>query len=101
MVRGNQCIARECYSASMKQKMVDNIYVDELDMWEEVSTRLEPLEELELEQLGDQPEHHVYIGSKLVEDIKSPSHPFSKADHGGIFLETGRHGRNRLGSDHP
>ena len=26
MVRGNQRIARECYSASMKQKMVDNIY---------------------------------------------------------------------------
>ena len=27
MIRGNQCIARECYSASMKQKTVDNIYM--------------------------------------------------------------------------
>ena len=32
MVRGNQRVAKECYSASMKQKMVDNIYMDELDM---------------------------------------------------------------------
>ena len=32
MVRGNQRVARECYSASMKQKLVDNIYVDELNM---------------------------------------------------------------------
>ena len=32
MVRGNQRVARECYSASMKQKMVDSIYMDELDM---------------------------------------------------------------------
>ena len=31
-------MARECYSASMKQKMVDNIYMDELDMRDEVST---------------------------------------------------------------
>ena len=32
MVRGDQRVARECYSASMKKKAVDNIYVDELDM---------------------------------------------------------------------
>ena len=32
MVRGDQRVARECYSASMKQKAVDRIYVDELDM---------------------------------------------------------------------
>ena len=32
MVRGNQHVARECYSASMKQKMVDNIHMDELNM---------------------------------------------------------------------
>ena len=38
MVRGNQRIARECYSASMKQNKVDNIYMDELDMRDEVST---------------------------------------------------------------
>ena len=47
MVRGNQRIARECYSASMKQKTVDNIYMDELDMRDEVSTRPAPSEELE------------------------------------------------------
>ena len=34
MVRGDQRVARECYSASIKQKAVDNIYVDELDMRE-------------------------------------------------------------------
>ena len=31
-------MARECYSASMKQKMVDSICMDELDMRDEVST---------------------------------------------------------------
>ena len=56
----------------MKQKMVNNINMDELDMQDEVSTRLVPSEELEPVQLGDQPEHLVYIGSKLPEDIKSP-----------------------------
>ena len=39
MVRGDQCVAKECYSASMKQKAVDNIYLDELDMDDEVNTR--------------------------------------------------------------
>ena len=47
MVRGDQRVASECYSASMKQKAVDNIYVDELDMRDEVNTQPEPLEELE------------------------------------------------------
>ena len=72
MIRGKQRIARECYSASMKQKTVNNIYMDELDMQDEVTTRLVSSEELELVQLGDQPEHLVYIGSKLAEDIRSP-----------------------------
>ena len=72
MVRGNQRIARECYSASMKQNTVDNIYMDELDMRDEVTTRPVPSEELEPVQLGDQPEHLVYIGSKLAEDMRSP-----------------------------
>ena len=71
MVRGNQCMARECYSASMKQKKVDNIYMDELNMREEVSTRPAPSEELEPIQLDDQPEHLIYIGSKLAEDVRS------------------------------
>ena len=38
MVRGDQRMARECYSTSMKQKAVDSIYVDELDMRDEVNT---------------------------------------------------------------
>ena len=41
-------------------------------MRDEVTTRPVPLEELEPVQLGDQPKHLVYIGSKLVEDIRSP-----------------------------
>ena len=71
MVRGDQRVARECYSASMKQKAVDNIYVDELDMRDEVNTRPNPTEEMELVQLDDNPEHLAYIGSKLVEDLRS------------------------------
>ena len=71
MVRGNQRIARECYSASMKQNTVDNIYMDELNMRDEVTTQPASSEELEHVQLGDQPKHLVYIGSKLVEDIRS------------------------------
>ena len=46
MVRGDQRVARECYTASMKQKAVDNVNVDELDMRDEVLTRPEPSEEL-------------------------------------------------------
>ena len=41
MVRGDQRVARECYSASMKQKAVDNIYMDELEIGDEVLTRPE------------------------------------------------------------
>ena len=44
MVRGDQRVPMECYSASVKQKAVDNVYMDELDMRDEVLTRLEPLE---------------------------------------------------------
>ena len=65
-------MARDCYSTSMKQKIVDNIYLDELDMRDEVLTRPEPLEELEPVSLDDDPEHLAYIGSKLAEDLKSP-----------------------------
>ena len=70
MVRGDQRVARECYSTSMKQKAVGNIYMDELDMRDEVSIRPTPLEELEPIQLDDQPEHLVYIGSKLAKDVR-------------------------------
>ena len=51
--------------------MVDNIYTDELDMRDKVTTRLAPSEELEPVQLEDKPEHLVYIGSKLAEGIRS------------------------------
>ena len=71
MVRGDQRVARECYSASMKQKAIDSIYVDELDMRDEVNTQPEPSKELEPVQLDDHPEHLAYIGSKLAEDLKS------------------------------
>ena len=71
MVRGNQRVARECYSASMKQKAVDSIYVDELDMRDEVNTRPEPSEELEPIKLDNHPEHLAYVGSKLTEDLRS------------------------------
>ena len=70
MVRGNQRIARECYSASMKKKAVGNIYMDELDMRDEVGIRPTPSEELEPIQLDDQLEHLVYIGSRLAKDVR-------------------------------
>ena len=72
MVRGDQRVARECYSASMKQKAVDNVYMDELDMRDEVLTRPEPSKELEPVSLDDDPEHLSYIGSKLAKDLKGP-----------------------------
>ena len=70
MVRGDQRVARECYSASMKQKEVDSIYVDKLDMRDEVNTRPEPSEELEPKHIDDHLEHLAYFGSKLAEDLK-------------------------------
>ena len=71
MVLGDQRVARKCYTASMKQKAVDNVNVNGLDMRDEVLTRPEPSEELELISLDDDPEHLAYIGSKLTEDLKS------------------------------
>ena len=64
-------MARECYSTSMKQKAVDSIYVDELDMRDEVNTRPEPSKGLEPIQLDDHLEHLAYVGSKLTEDLRS------------------------------
>ena len=71
MVRGDQRVAKECYTASMKQRAVDNVNVDELDMRDEVLTRPEPSKELEPVQVDDDPEHLAYIGTKLAGDIKS------------------------------
>ena len=94
MVRGDQRVARECYSASMKQKMVDNISLDELEMREKIFTQPEPSEELEPVQLDDDLEHLAYIGSQLAEDLKGPLTQFlrqnkdvfawKKGDMGGI-----------------
>ena len=69
-VRGDQRVARDCYTASMKQRAVDSVSVDELDMRDGVLTRPEPSEELEPVSLDDDPEHLAYIGSKLAEDLK-------------------------------
>ena len=55
----------------MKQRAVGNVNMNELDMRDEVPTRPEPSEELELVSLDDDPEHLAYIGSKLAEDLKS------------------------------
>ena len=55
----------------MKQRTVDNVNVDELDMRDEVLTRPEPSEELEPVSLDDDPEYLAYIRSKLAEDLKS------------------------------
>ena len=71
MVRGDQRVARECYSASMNQNMIDNIYVDELNMREKVNTRPEPSKDLEPIQVDDHPEHLAYVGSKLAEYLRS------------------------------
>ena len=64
-------MARECYSASMKQKAVGSLYVDELDMRDEVNTRPEPSKELEPIQLDDHLEHLAYVDYKLAKDLKS------------------------------
>ena len=87
-------MARECYTASMKQKAVDNVNMDELDMRGKVLTQPEPSEELEPVSLDDDPEHLAYICSKLAEDLKSLLTQFlrqnrdvfawKQADMGGI-----------------
>ena len=94
MVRGDQRVAKECYTTSMKQRAVDNVSVDELDMRDEALTRPKPSEELEPVSLDDDPEHLAYIGSKLAEDLKSLLTQFlrqnrdvfawKQADMGGI-----------------
>ena len=64
-------MAKECHSASMKQKVVDNLYLDELDMCDKVNTRPEPSKELQSVPLDNNLEHLAYIGSKLAEDLRS------------------------------
>ena len=71
-------MARECYSVSVKQKVVDNINLDELDMCDKINTRPELSKELEPVQIDDNPEHLAYIGSRLAEDLKHPLIHFLK-----------------------
>ena len=88
----------------MKQKTVDNIYLEELDMRDEVHTRPEPSEELESVLLEDDPEHLACIGSKLAEDLKNLLIHFlrrnkdvfawKQADMGGIDLTVITHRLN-------
>ena len=88
----------------MKQKTVDSIYVDELDIRDEVHTRPEPSEELEPVQLDKHPEHLAYVGSKLAGDLRSLLIKFLKQnkdvfawkqeDMGGIDLEIITHKLN-------
>ena len=66
--RGDQQISRECYLVSMKQKAVESVHADELDMRDELNTQLTPSEELEPVQLDNQSEHLTHIRSKLAED---------------------------------
>ena len=54
----------------MKQKAVSSVYMDKLDMRDEMSTQPTPSEELEPVQLDEQLEHLVYIGSKLAKDVR-------------------------------
>ena len=88
----------------MKQKAVDSIHVDELNMRDELDTQPTPSEELEPVQLDDQLEHLTYIGSKLAKDIKDLLIHFLKQnadifawkqeDMGGIDLEVITHKLN-------
>ena len=96
MVRGYQRVATKCYSTSMKQKTVDNKYLDDLNMCNEVNTQPEPSEELELIPMDENPEHLANINSKLTEDLRSLLTHFlrknrdvfawKQADIGGINL---------------
>ena len=87
--QGDQRIAQECYLASMKQKAVESVHVDELNIRDELDTRPTPSEELEPIQLDDQPEHLAYIRSKLAEDVGDLLIHFLKQN-----LEARGHGRN-------
>ena len=111
MVRGDQRVARECYTASMKQKAVDNVNVDELDMHDEVLTRPKTSEDLEPVSLDDDSEHLAYIGSKLAKDLKGLLTQFlrqnidvfswKQADMGGIYSTVITHRLNTSPSFKP
>ena len=54
---------------SMKRKDVEAIQLDELDIRDELDSRT-PSEELESIQLYEEPEHTVYVGSKLPRELR-------------------------------
>ena len=51
--RRDQRIARECYLESMKQKSIDSVHTNELDMRDELDTRPTPSEEMKPRQLDE------------------------------------------------
>ena len=69
----------------MKQKAVESIYVDELNIRDEVNTRPEPSEELEPIQLDDHLEHLAYVSSKLAQE---------ETEQGCFWVEAGGNGRD-------
>ena len=91
MVRGDQRVAKECYLTSMKQKAVDNIHMDELNMRDELNNRPMPLEELELVQPARTPRLHRI---QISQGCQRPPHPLLKAKCGSIRLEVRGNGRN-------
>ena len=54
----------------MKKKAVGSIYMDELDIRDEVGIRPTPSEELEPIRLDDQPKNLVYFGSRVAKDVR-------------------------------
>ena len=84
MVRGDQRVARECYTASMKKRAVDNVNVDELDMRDEVLTRPKPSEELEPD-----PDRLQASGRP-----QEPPYSVFETEQRRICMEAGGHGRN-------
>ena len=71
IVRRDQRVARECYSASMKQKTVTTYTWMSSTCVTKCSLDLSPQKTLEPVLLDDDPEHLAYIGSKLAEDLKN------------------------------
>ena len=71
-------MAQECYMTFIKKKEVETIKLDELDMRDELETKPMPSEELESSQLNEEPEHLVYLGSKLVKEVKDTLIQFLK-----------------------
>ena len=104
VIRGDQQVAKECHSASIKQRVVKSVHMDELDMRHELDTRPTPSEELEPVHLRNQLNHLAYIRSKLAEDIKdrlicflrekAEVFPWKQEDMGGIDPAVITHGLN-------